>query len=138
MKIDVTNDIAACRALRRTVFVLEQGVSEADEIDDLDVVAIHVLARAAHRPVGTARIVLKNDTAKIGRVCVLKDHRGTGLGIALMQRTLSVAAQQPGIRRAVLGAQNHALAFYERLGFLAFGEVYEDAGIPHRDMQYVF
>ena len=69
-------DIATCRALRRTVFIEEQGVSEADEIDDLDGEAIHLLATVAGRPVGRARLLIEGDTGKIGRVCVLAEARG--------------------------------------------------------------
>jgi|APEBP8051073178_1049388.scaffolds.fasta_scaffold00151_19 ElaA protein len=132
--IALTRDIATCRRLRRIVFIEEQGVSEADEIDDQDDTALHLLATLAGDPVGTARILLQGDTGKIGRVCVLPQARGTGLGAALITAALDTLRAQPGITRAKLGAQTHALGFYERLGFQAQGPVYDDAGIPHRDM----
>lgn len=134
MKIETTTDLAACHALRRTVFIEEQGVSEAEELDDKDDQAIHLLAWQAGRPVGSARILLLGDTGKIGRVCVLPQARGTGLGAALIRAALDVLRVQPGIVRAKLGAQAHALGFYEKLGFTAYGPIYDDAGIPHRDM----
>jgi predicted GNAT family N-acyltransferase len=130
-----TQDIALCRALRREVFIGEQGVTEEEEIDELDPVSIHLLAFAEGEPVGTARIIPKGDVAKIGRVCVRQPWRGTGAGAALIRAALTVAQAEPGVSRAVLGAQTHALGFYERLGFTAFGPVYDDAGIPHRDME---
>lgn len=129
-----TRDIAACRALRRTVFIEEQGVSEADEVDDKDDEAIHILATVDGIPIGSARLLLQGDTGKIGRVCVLAAARGTGLGAALMRAAVAELRRHPGITRAKLGAQTHALGFYERLGFVAFGPVYDDAGITHRDM----
>ncbi|MCR8825374.1 GNAT family N-acetyltransferase [Pseudosulfitobacter koreensis] len=135
VEIAQTRDIAACRALRRTVFIEEQQVPEADEIDDLDDEALHVLATDAGRPVGSARILLSAETAKIGRVCVLQGMRGTGLGAALIRAALEIARQEPGITRAKLGSQEHAIPFYEKLGFAAFGPVYLDAGIRHRDME---
>ncbi|VDS07242.1 putative N-acetyltransferase YjcF [Paracoccus haematequi] len=134
MKIEQTDDLAACHALRRAVFIEEQGVSEAEELDDKDAGAIHLLARRDGRPVGTARILLQGDTGKIGRVCVVAQARGTGLGAALIRAALDALRDRPGITRAKLGAQTHALGFYEKLGFTAFGPVYDDAGIPHRDM----
>lgn len=134
LSITVTNDVSACLALRRTVFIEEQGVSEADELDDRDGEAIHLLATDDGRPVGTARLLLAGETGKIGRVCVLPGMRGTGLGAALMRAALDELRRQPGITRAKLGAQCHALGFYERLGFRAVGPVYDDAGIDHRDM----
>ena len=134
LTIGVTTDIAACRALRRAVFIEEQGVSEADEVDDLDEKAVHILATVDGRAVGSARLLTYGDIGKVGRVCVLREARGTGLGAALMQATVAQFRSMPAIRRVKLGAQLHALAFYERLGFAACGEVFLDAGIAHRDM----
>ncbi|WP_347137755.1 GNAT family N-acetyltransferase [Paracoccus sp. SSK6] len=138
MKIERTTDLAACHALRRAVFIEEQGVSEAEEMDGKDDQAIHLLASQDGQPVGSARILLMGDTGKIGRVCVLAQARGTGLGAALIRAALDVLRDQPGITRARLGAQTHAIGFYEKLGFVAHGPVYDDAGIPHRDMTREF
>lgn len=132
-----TRDIATCRRLRRTVFIEEQGVSEADEIDDKDDAAIHLLATVDGVPMGSARLILMGEVGKIGRVCVLPAARGTGLGAALMRAAVDELRRQPGVTQAKLGAQTHALGFYERLGFTAFGPVYDDAGIAHRDMMLV-
>lgn len=129
-----TRDLAACHALRRAVFMDEQGISEADEMDDLDGQAVHLLAVDGGRPVGTARILTSGATGKIGRVCVLAEARGTGLGAALINVALGHLRATPGVTQAKLGAQTHAMGFYERLGFQACGPIYDDAGIPHRDM----
>ena len=134
VRIDLTDDIATCLMLRRTVFIEEQDVSEADELDDLDTECFHLLAWDGELPVGTARIQIVNQLAKIGRVCVIKSHRGTGLGVALIRGALDIAKSKDGVVRAKLGAQVHALGFYEALGFTAIGSVYDDAGIDHRDM----
>lgn len=131
-RIELTNDIAACLALRRAVFIHEQGVSETDELDDLDGQSLHLLAHISNVPAGTARIMIKDGTAKIGRVCVLKQHRGKGLGAELIRHALKIAKGKA--QQAKLGAQLHALGFYEALGFAAVGPVYDDAGIDHRDM----
>ncbi|MDZ4094685.1 MAG: GNAT family N-acetyltransferase [Paracoccaceae bacterium] len=132
--ISVTDDIATCRHLRRVVFIEEQGVSEADEVDDLDDHALHLLAKVGGRPVGSARLLTHKDTGKIGRVCVLADQRGTGLGAALIHASIDQFRKMPGITRVKLGAQVHALGFYEKLGFVAQGKVFDDAGIAHREM----
>ncbi len=137
LAIAQTRDIAACRALRRAVFIEEQGVSEADEVDDLDDVAVHLLATRDGQPVGTARLLVHGDTVKVGRVCVLAEARGLGLGAALMQAAAEVARGLPGVTQAKLGAQVHALGFYERLGYVAYGPEFLDAGIAHRDMVLV-
>lgn len=129
-----TGDIALCQSLRRIVFTEEQGVSTADEVDGFDPEAIHFLAELNGKPIGTARILIKGDTAKIGRVCVLKEARGTHQGQALMAACIDWA-REAGLKRALLGAQLTALGFYENLGFKAFGPVFDDAGIDHRDME---
>ncbi|MEO0402804.1 MAG: GNAT family N-acetyltransferase [Pseudomonadota bacterium] len=130
-----TRDIAACHALRRVVFIDEQNVTEAEEVDGRDDDALHVLAQVNGTNIGCARILIADDVAKIGRVCVLKKGRGSGLGAAIIEACLDVARAQPNVTRAKLGAQLHALAFYEKLGFVPFGPVYDDAGIDHRDME---
>ncbi len=134
LQISVTDDLASCHLLRRIVFIEEQNVPEADELDDLDDASIHFLATENELPIGTARMTLIEDTAKIGRVCVIASHRGTGLGAALIRAAIAEARQHPGVRFAKLGSQVHAIGFYERLGFVAQGPVYDDAGIDHRDM----
>lgn len=134
MIIAETRDIATCLALRRTVFIEEQGVSEADELDDLDQAATHLLATLDGRPVGCARLLTDGGTGKIGRVCVLAEARGTGLGAALIRAAIAHFAAGGQVDVVKLGAQTHALAFYEKLGFSAYGPIYDDAGIPHRDM----
>lgn len=133
IQITPTRDIATCRQLRRVVFIEEQGVPEADEIDDKDDAAIHLLATENGTPVGSARLLIMGDTGKIGRVCVLKSHRGTGLGAALIRAAIT-ELRSHGLTRAKLGSQTHAIGFYARLGFTATGPEYIDAGIPHRDM----
>lgn len=134
IEITETRDIATCRALRRTVFIEEQGVSEADEVDDLDDQAIHLLATLNGKPVGSARLLVLGEVGKVGRVCVLPETRGTGLGAALMRAAVERFRTEPGVKKVKLGAQTHALGFYERLGFTATGPEFDDAGIPHRDM----
>lgn len=133
-RIEVTQDIATCLNLRRVVFIDEQGVPETDEIDDLDAQAVHLLAWVDGVPVGSARLLPMGKIGKIGRVCVLKSQRGTGLGAAIIGTAIEEFRRMPGVEKVKLGAQTHALAFYAKLGFTAYGPIYDDAGIPHRDM----
>ena len=132
--IEVVQDYALCIALRRAVFIEEQGISEADEIDDLDDQAIHLLAVIDGDPVGTARLLIEGDLGKIGRICVVPAQRGTGLGAALVETSVAYLRGAPGVTRAKLGAQDHAIGFYAKLGFVPTGPFYDDAGIPHQDM----
>jgi ElaA protein len=135
LEVGPTQDIDACLELRRVVFIEEQNVSVSDERDGRDGEAHHILAKRDGSPVGCARILISGDTGKIGRVCVLKDQRGTGLGIALIEATLIHLGTCDGVKRAALGAQTHALGFYENLGFTAYGDEFDDAGIAHRMME---
>ena len=132
--ISETLDFALCRQLRRVVFIEEQGVPEADEVDDQDDVAIHLLARQDGVAIGSARLLILADQGKIGRVCVLAPARGAGIGAALIRAAVDRFRQIPEIASVKLGAQTHALGFYASLGFVAQGPEYLDAGILHRDM----
>ena len=132
--ISVTDDHEACFALRHHGFVDEKGVPVEEELDELEAEATHILAANDGVPVGTARVVYQDEIAKIGRVCVQKSARGTGLGADLIKAAVQLAKDQPGVKIAKLGAQLHALGFYEKLGFSVYGPVYLDAGIEHRDM----
>ncbi|MGB3407028.1 MAG: GNAT family N-acetyltransferase [Jannaschia sp.] len=133
MKIERVTDLAAPIEIRARVFIDEQGISRADEIDGLDADCLHWLATDALGPVATLRVQPLGATAKIQRVAVLRRARGTGIGAQLMRHVLEDLADRK-VARAVLGAQRDAIRFYEKLGFVAHGPEYDDAGIPHRDM----
>ncbi len=130
-----TCDLETCLWLRRKVFIEEQNVPPAEELDAYDNAAIHLLAFEEDSPVGTARIVPQGEVAKIGRVCVLAPYRGRGIGAALIKAALAQMRDIPEITTARLGAQTHALGFYQALGFVARGAEYLDAGIAHIDME---
>ena len=134
VEIAVTEDLGTCQALRRTVFIEEQNVPEADEVDGRDAGAVHLLATVDGRAVGTARLLVSGDSGKIGRVCVLAEMRGKGIGARLIEAAVREFAANPAIGKVKLSAQINALPFYERLGFTAEGDEYLDAGIVHRDM----
>lgn len=134
LTVQRTDDIAVCHSLRHEVFVLEQHVTLEEEIDGRDADALHFLAVRDGRAVGTARVLFDGDVAIIGRVCVLKPERGRGTGAEIMRQILADLRAQKNLVRASLGAQLHAIAFYEGLGFHAEGPEFDDAGIPHRWM----
>jgi len=133
-EVSSEEQLAACREVRRRVFVVEQCVSEEDEWDGLDDQCRHFLCLDNDEAVGTARLlVLPDGVAKAQRVAVLRARRGRGIGRALMT-ALEEAARGAGCREVRLGAQLQALPFYQRLGYHAQGAVFDDAGIPHRHM----
>jgi predicted GNAT family N-acyltransferase len=123
---------AALRLIRETVFMREQNVPEALEWDGLDGDATHLLVRdPLGNPIGCARI---QHDGHIGRMAVLKQWRGQGVGHTLLQRAVALV-KALGCNEANLDAQSYAIPFYQRLGFIAEGEEFMDAGIPHRHMR---
>lgn len=129
---DYTVDFADLRAVREPVFVVEQQVPIEEEWDDLDPQCRHVIARDdANRPIGTGRLTPER---KIGRMAVLAEWRGKGVGDALMGALMD-EARALGWREVSLNAQTHALPFYARHGFEPFGDEFMEAGIPHRKMR---
>ncbi|MFF1725361.1 GNAT family N-acetyltransferase [Streptomyces sviceus] len=140
-------DREACFAVRKEVFVGEQGVAEDIEYDAYDAVAVHVLAvREDGVPLGTGRLLFGEAAAgktggdasvgSLGRLAVTREARGLGVGAALV-RAVEEAARARGLAAVDLHAQTHALGFYERLGYVAYGPEFPDAGMPHRAMRRV-
>ena len=125
-------DFADLRAVRTEVFVVEQAVPEDEEWDELDALSQHVIARDPNgRSIGTGRLTPKGT---IGRMAVVKDWRGRGVGEALL-RVLLEQARARHFRSIEIHAQSHALAFYERAGFEAYGDEFDECGILHRHMR---
>lgn len=136
---DVTDEtrMALARTIRFAVFVDEQRVPpeiELDEHDTIDAQALHVLARIDGEIVGTGRFYMRSDEGvQIGRMAVLRAHRGSGVGRAMLD-ALVAQARLRGCARVVLHAQTHAIGFYERAGFRKHGPEFDDAGIAHVEM----
>lgn len=129
---DFEHDLADLRAVREPVFVTEQQVPIELEWDELDPHCRHVLARDIDgKPIGTGRLTPER---KIGRMAVVREWRGRGVGEALLA-TLIDQARALGYEEVQLHAQVGAIGFYEKAGFEAFGEEYDEAGIRHRSMR---
>ena len=132
--------------IRRQVFIQEQGVDPEEEIDNFDDIeknkdiAIHVLVFENNQPIATGRLLLDssdNEYAHITRVEVLLEYRKKGAGLAVMH-WLQDMAKQIGRDGITLAAQTHAIGFYEKLGYIARGEIFLDAKIEHRWMDLAF
>jgi predicted GNAT family N-acyltransferase len=131
------SELEKCMEIRRRVFIEEQCVPENEEIDDHDRVddpiTDHFLFFDGEHLIGTVRCLKKPDgILKIGRVAVIKAERGKGFGLQMMEL---VEAFYPGFERFALDAQTHAVPFYLKCGYIPSGEVFMDAGIPHRHME---
>ena len=129
---DYRTDFQDLRHVRETVFVHEQNVPLDMEWDDLDPQCHHVVARdSQNRPIGTGRLTPEH---KIGRMAVLKEWRGKGVGDALL-RELIEKARQLGWAEVSLHAQVSAEGFYAKFGFQPYGERFDEAGIEHQSMR---
>ncbi|MHA7875300.1 GNAT family N-acetyltransferase [Roseivivax sp.] len=134
LEIAPSPDFAPVRALREAVFVTEQGFDPAGEFDAIDGEAVHLLARLDGAPVGCARLYEVAGEGRIGRICVLSEGRGRGIGAALVEAGLAHFRAR-GLATVALSAQVRAAAFYEGLGFTAYGGIIDDEGVPHRMMR---
>ncbi|MET8427339.1 GNAT family N-acetyltransferase [Nocardia sp. NPDC004860] len=128
--VSTEQELADAYAVRMKVFVDEQGVPADIEIDELDETADHFLARLDGRPAGAGRLIVRDGAGVLGRLAVLADTRGTGLGVALV-RAIEERVRERGLGAVELHSQTHAQGFYEKLGYEAYGEIGMDAGIPH-------
>lgn len=125
-------DAAGIRQVRDIVFVQEQSVPADLEWDGSDDECTHALAETEEGvAVGTGRLA---PDGKIGRMAVLAEYRGLGVGAAVLDYLLE-CARTAGMSRCYLHAQTHALAFYARHGFVAHGAEFMEADIPHREME---
>ena len=118
-------------SIRHRVFVEEQGIDPDIVWDDSDTTATHFLATEGEQPLASGRLL---PDGKIGRLAVMPERRGQGLGRLLLEHILGFARDK-GYRRLYLHAQTHATEFYEAAGFSRSGEEFEEAGIPHIAME---
>ncbi len=128
---DYTVDFKDLRSVREPVFVQEQQVPLELEWDELDPLCHHVIARDnEHRPIGTGRLTPQH---KIGRMAVLREWRGKGVGEAMLSALIQ-KARELGLRGVSLNSQASAIGFYEKFGFQPEGERFDEAGIEHQAM----
>ncbi|GEA59804.1 GNAT family N-acetyltransferase [Vibrio comitans] len=117
--------------VRNTVFTAEQGIDTNLDFDGQDEQSVHALVYDNDEPVATGRML---GDGHIGRIAVLISQRGKGLGTTIMKALVNEARRR-NFARVYLGAQVHALDFYEKLGFESIGERYDEVGIEHQTMQ---
>jgi predicted GNAT family N-acyltransferase len=122
-------------ALRTRVFVEEQGVPPEIEQDDADATAVHAVSRDdAGRVVATGRLLERGGTALIGRMAADAAVRGQGHGAAVLAE-LHRQALLKGMSEVEVHAQVSARGFYQRAGYTAVGDAFDEAGIAHIAMR---
>ncbi|MCL2621042.1 MAG: GNAT family N-acetyltransferase [Defluviitaleaceae bacterium] len=121
--------------IRRVVFIEEQAVPVEEEIIPWEEeISEHLTIYDKDKPVAVGRILLHNDKFILGRIAVLKEHRGKGFGRLVTQALIDKSVEM-GAMEVELSSQTHAIGLYEKLGFVAYGDEYMDAGIPHYSMK---
>lgn len=128
------DDLSDVHAIRRAVFCDEQGLTETQEFDGTDGACVHLVLFDNGEAVSTGRVFI-GDEYKIGRVATVMTHRGRGLATSVMQTLIGACVAMGGTRQ-VLHSQIAARGFYEKLGFTAYGEEFEEEGIPHIAMEH--
>ena len=127
--------MARAYTIRRRVFIEEQHVPEEIELDADDALAFHALATLGNDAIGCGRMLDHGDgEVKIGRMAVMPQFRGTGIGREILC-FLMERARARGFSKAVLHAQLSAEGFYLKEGFTPLGDVFDEAGIAHRKME---
>lgn len=126
--------IADAAHIREKVFIEEQQIPAELEFDEYDFIATHVVMYIEEIPIGTGRLLLKSDNKwYIGRIAVLKEYRGKSYGRDVVLELMRIAKNK-GIKEAHIHSQVYAIPFYEKLGWKAFGEEFEEDGIQHKEM----
>jgi len=134
-RIEVDGDRKDAYAVRFTVFVEEQGVDPEIEVDEYEDDATHFVAYHDGEPVGAARLrEPEPGVGKVERLAVLKSHRGEGLGRQLME-AVEREAERWGLERLTLHGQLRVADFYEHLGYEQVSDEFDEAGIPHVEME---
>jgi predicted GNAT family N-acyltransferase len=124
--------------VRKTVFVNEQHVPLAEEIDEFENGSTHFVLYDEGLPAGAGRFrIVEGGIGKVERICVLKKVRGKGAGREIML-AIEQHAKDQSIPKLKLNAQTYAIPFYEGLGYEIVSEEFMDAGIPHKTMVKTF
>lgn len=131
--VRTTEEFMAAMVVRGIVFCEEQNCPWEIEKDAEDGEAVHVLGLCGTEPAAAARFRFVPGYAKLERICIRKQWRKTGAGKALVTFLID-AAKKRGATAFKMHAQAHLEGFYAGLGFQGEGEIFDEAGIPHRLM----
>ena len=140
LKIEIVkwiDGLSQLKNIREKVFIQEQKVTPQLEWYGMDEKAIHFLVFNDKAAIGCARAIVIKDHMQLGRMAVLKEYRGQGIGSALIEKAMTTAKLNQ-LSAIYISAQCHAIDFYKKFGFEVTSDIYLDAEIPHRDMTLDF
>ena len=132
-RIVLEKELITAFAIRKEVFVSEQGIAledEFDEFDTLNELSEHTLVYYKEQPVGTGRIRWVDGLGKLERICILEPYRKFGLGKVII-KALEEFAEEKGVSQVKLHGQTQAEGFYEKLGYQRASDVFMEDGLPH-------
>ncbi|KQL41392.1 hypothetical protein AN960_05130 [Bacillus sp. FJAT-25509] len=132
-KVTNEDELKIAFAIRKDIFVKEQGVpleDEFDQYDNLNGDCEHILVHYNEQPVGTGRIRFVEGVGKLERICILESFRKFGLGKNII-KALEEIAEEQGTSKVKLHGQTHAEGFYKKLGYQTSSDVFIEDGIPH-------
>ena len=129
-----SGEVDQALALREQVFCVEQGVALAADLDGLDDLAIQVVAIESGHVIGTCRVLVEGEIARLGRMAVEAGARGRGLGAAILAAA-EQSARDAGARQMRLHAQRYIEDMYAAAGYRPYGEPFIDEGIEHVAME---
>jgi len=132
-KIMNEEELKIAFAIRKDIFVKEQGVPLEDEFDQYDKLngdCQHILVHYNEQPVGTGRIRFVDGVGKLERICILESFRKFGLGKDII-KALEEIAEEQGASQVKLHGQTHAEGFYKKLGYRTSSDIFMEDGIPH-------
>lgn len=132
-KVTTEEELQLAFDIRKEVFVKEQGVAVDIELDAYDNISTHVLVIHDNKAIATGRVRELDEQAKLQRICVLKEYRGTGVG-KLVIEGLEVIARGMKLHQSILHAQYHAKEFYEKLGYTTVSDIFMEQNIEHVTM----
>lgn len=132
-KVTTEEELQLAFNIRKEVFVKEQGVAVDIELDEYDTTSKHVLVIHDNKAIATGRLRELDGQAKLQRICVLKEYRGTGVG-KLVLEGLEVIARGMQLHQSILHAQYHAKEFYEKLGYITVSNIFMEQNIEHVTM----
>lgn len=129
-------DFFSLMQIRCKVFMCEQNVNPLIELDDEDKTCVHYLLEDHDTAIATCRVLIHNDIWHLGRIAVLKEYRNQHYGSKLINHMIALAKENK-VKKIELGAQVQAIPFYESLGFKAYGDIFMDADIEHKEMELI-
>ncbi|HZK39518.1 MAG TPA: GNAT family N-acetyltransferase [Clostridia bacterium] len=133
VEIKPNEDFSSSYEIRKAVFVDEQNIPIENEMDGLDAKCFHIVLYDDAAPIGSGRLYINHDSARLGRVAVLQNERGKGYATLICKALIDIAKRE-NAKRITLDSQSYVVPLYKKLGFISEGDEFLEEGIPHFKM----